>query len=518
MAHRRSRAVAARKQHIASLAEPGEYSLEKVRFTRQDVAKLQTYIVGSVVAPWTPGYDKDRLLSDLVFQPYPVLIVYCQVFEDVWQCLAFAHRFDLHVVCRSGGHSTAGFSSETGAMVIDTSRVSYVAVDWANRCARVGAGTSLGVLNGVLDSYKLHTPGGACPNVCVAGHMMGGGYGWTSREYGMNCDNVLEVLVMLADGRTVRANSVLNPDLYWAVCGGTGNNFGVLLEITYRLHELWKVWGFGLSYPLAKAPDALFALQHDYMFGGAPDTFGYQVAWITNNGEKRLVVRGTFHGTQDAGRALVAPLLKLPGATSEVDTIATYATLNEGLVDHPYAYPDVPDAAVEDKLSGYCAKLLDKTEWAALASAAARDTSGWAFANLEVYGGAINSRAITSNAFVHRDVYFDWVQDIFWVTDAQRTTAEQFLADMVTAWTPHLNGHANQDYPRRSQKDYRWLFFGNAFNTLLWAKQKYDPTNFFHYEQSISPYPPGEEPRDTSPSLFSDPGIVEEPYSQRIRG
>ena len=513
-----SRAIRARRAAITTLAAPGTSQLPpSTRFTKQDVANLQKVVVGSVVAPWTPGYDKDRLLDNPAFQPNPVLIVYCQVFADVWQCLAFAHRFDVHVVCRSGGHSTAGFSSETGAMVVDVSRLSYVAVNWLDRTARVGSGTTLGTLNGVLDGYRLHTPGGSCPDVGVAGHMMGGGYGWTSREFGMNCDNVLEVLVMLADGRTVRANATLNSDLYWAVCGGTGNNFGVLLEITYRLHDLWKIWGFGFSYPLAKAPEALYVLQHDYMWN-APPQWGAQVGLITNNGEKRLVVRGTFHGPEDAGRKLVAPLLTLAGATPEIDKVDTYASLDEWLFNEPYAYPDAPDSAPEDKLSAYCDRLLDKADWTLMAEAAGRDATGLAFLNLEVYGGAINARPVTSNAFVHRGAYFDWVQDIFWTSDAQRVVAETFLADVTKAWAPYLNGHSNQDYPRRSQLDYRWSFFGSAFNTLLWIKQKYDPTNFFRYAQSIAPYPKGETPRDTSRVLFADPGIVEEPWSQKITG
>ena len=425
MPHRRSRAVVQRRARIQQLgSEPGPADS---RFSSKDVAALQAEIIGTVITRQSPDYNKDRQLSDPVFQAYPALIVYCQCFDDVWYSLRFAHQHDLHVLCRSGGHSTAGFSVENDALIIDTSRICYVSVDYANRIARVGAGTNLGTLNAVLDGYKLHTPGGACPDVCVAGHMMGGGYGWTSREYGMNCDNVIEVLVMLADGRTVRANAMLNPDLYWAVCGGTGNNFGVLLEATYRLHDLWNVWGFGFSCPLTKAPELLVALQRDYMLDATQRQLGYQVAVITLKGEKRLVLRGMYHGSQDEGRRLVAPLLKLPSVTSEVDTVDTYARLNEGLIDEPYAYPDVPDAAVEDKLSGYVARALDKGEWAGITGAYQDDSLGWAFSNFEVYGGAINARPRTTNAFIHRDVYFDWVQDIFWVTEEQRTVAECLL-------------------------------------------------------------------------------------------
>jgi len=92
----------------------------------------------------------------------------------------------------------------------------------------------------------VHTPGGGCPDVCVGGYMQGGGYGFTSREFGMNCDNVVEFHMMLADGSIVVANPNQNRNLFWAVRGGTGNNFGVLLSVTYKLYSLYNVWGWGL--------------------------------------------------------------------------------------------------------------------------------------------------------------------------------------------------------------------------------------------------------------------------------
>ena len=278
------------------------------------------------------------------------------------------------------------------------------------------------------------------------------------------------------------------------------------------------MWGWGFSYPLANAPEALVAIQRDYMMDAAPATLGYQVSFITNADEKRLVLRGTFHGSEADGKKLIAPLLKLPGATNEVDTMGTYYTLNEGLVDNPYVFPNIPTNASEDKIAGYCARLLDKTDWASVCHAAAQDKQGYAFANLEVMGCAIKNLPMHTSAYIHRDSYFDWAQDTFWTTEAEKADAYRFMDGMIKAWTPLLNGHANQDYPRRSQTNYRWLFFARAFNTLLFVKQKYDPNNFFHYQQSISPYPAGEEPQDHSKSLFSDPSIVVEPYSRKISG
>jgi FAD/FMN-containing dehydrogenase len=502
-----------RAAHIARLSVAAASSHDY--FTAKEIADLQGKLIGTIVVSTSPDYDSARQVSNRNFQAFPAAIAYCQVIDDVWHCLAFARRHHLQVICRSGGHSTAGFSTQNSAFLIDVSRLSYVVVDPAARRARVGAGTQLGVLNSTLNHYHLHTPGGGCPNVGVAGHMMGGGFGWTSREFGMNCDNVVEVVVMLADGRVVRANAQQNADLLWAVCGGTGNNFGVLLEITYRLHDLWTVWGFGIGWPLDGAPEVLATLQRDFMLDAAPRTLGYQVPFVTMKGQKMLLIRGLFNGPPDAGRRLLAPLLKFPGAEMQVDTVGSYYELNEGLLEKPQPIPDIPDAALEAKFSGYFGRQLSAAEWREVTTAFSRDASGWATGNLEVYGGAINALPGSTNAFVHRDVYADWFLDVFWETDDQRAAAEQFLADMVTALKPLQNGHVNQDYVRRDQPDYRWAYFGNAFETLLFVKRKYDPQDVFHFAQGISPYPPGYSgPRSTASSLFTDTSIAAEPWSQ----
>jgi FAD/FMN-containing dehydrogenase len=150
------------------------------RFSKDDLAALALVIQGDIVLPTDPNYQSDRQLANNAFQSFPQLIVYCEVFSDVRACLVFAKRCGLTVAVRSGGHSTAGLSANDD-MVIDLSRLRYVVVNAAERTAIVGAGTNMGHLNAALDVYHLHVPGGSCHDVCVAGFMQGGGFGYTSR-------------------------------------------------------------------------------------------------------------------------------------------------------------------------------------------------------------------------------------------------------------------------------------------------------------------------------------------------
>ena len=56
------------------------------------------------------------------------------------------------------------------------------------------------------------------------------------------------------------------------------------------------------------------------------------------------------------------------------------------------------------------------------------------------------------------------------------------------ALRPYMNGHVYQNYPNRALKDFAKAYWGDAtYLRLREVKTKYDPSNFFCYEQSIAP-------------------------------
>ena len=93
-------------------------------FTADEVKALQGAMQGDVVLPSDDGYPVARQLSNLLFQHFPLLIAYCEVFSDVQQCLAFAHKHKLWVTTRSGDSSVQSESRMT-----------------CSRSARIGSGS-----------------------------------------------------------------------------------------------------------------------------------------------------------------------------------------------------------------------------------------------------------------------------------------------------------------------------------------------------------------------------------------
>src|SRR5262249_58520539 len=113
-----------------------------------------------------------------------------------------------------------------------------IAIDAGKLTAMVSCGTTFGKLNAALDARGVHLPAGECDDVRMGGFMQGGGYGFTSRTFGMHIDSVTSFRMMLANGRIVTASPKVNSDLFCAVRGATGGKFGRLSPSAYTDHRL----------------------------------------------------------------------------------------------------------------------------------------------------------------------------------------------------------------------------------------------------------------------------------------
>jgi hypothetical protein len=484
------------------------------RIPRARLKQAQAGLQGWIVLPGDPEYDKDRQLFNPVFDVYPVMIVYCVVETDVAIALQLAQEFVLPFTVRSGGHCTAGFSAGFGVL-IDVSNLNDATVDGANCIATVGTGCAFSKLDATLAGYGLHVPGGECPDVCVGGYMQGGGYGFTSVTFGMNCDNVIDMRVMLADGSIVTASESVNRDLWWAVRGGTGGNFGIVLSVRYRLVPLQQAFGWALIWALQTPTDignathALMTLQSQYMGPNLPTELNIQVSLCFQPGitadatpgvpqQPYLMVRGLYVGTQAQGQAAIQALCNLPGAVLQWSEMATFSQLNTDLLNKPYGMPYLPpDASMpcEDKASRYVSVPLSAEQWTALLELYVQAPNPITYFYMEFYGGAINAYPRypqMGNAFVHRTSAYNAVMDVFWYDDAQRQAAQAFLQQWMDLMAPAWNGEIYQNYPRLNEPNYAQAYWGDAQAGLYAVKCKYDPGHAFTFAQEVPPLmPPG---------------------------
>lgn len=461
---------------------------------------------GELVYPGDPDYNKDRQMSNAAFQAYPPLIAYCLTISDIQWCLN--NPWSYPVVCRSGGHSTAGYCVLDNRLVIDMTSFNYAIVDLQSETAVAGAGINFGAFNDYLTAYGVHVPGGGCPDVRVGGYMQGGGYGFTSRQFGMHCDNVVWFSMMLANGGVVFASPTVNGDLYWAVRGGTGNNFGVLINVQYKVHPLQALWGAWLQWPLdsmggvSRAAAALVELQQNYMAGSNDSRFGYMVLITTQGAAQQpvMMLRAAFTGTEQQLDALLKPLIATGGTSPPnfpMKQYGTYSAINRDLLSSPYEIPQQPDLPrgqmwAEDKQSGYIETQLQQSDWVKILNYYLESTGANGPPNttvvIEPYGGAINKVPLGDCAFIHRTPAMDFFVDVFWNTAnaaKDKPKVQKYLDGFMALMKPYFNGRQYQNYPRRGTVDYPKVYWDRAYWTLTQVKQKYDPNNYFHFPQSI---------------------------------
>ncbi|KAL8689240.1 MAG: hypothetical protein Q9218_005048, partial [Villophora microphyllina] len=83
---------------------------------------------------------------------------------------------------------------------------------------------------------------------CLGGWMQGGGHGPATHDFGLGADQVLEAEVVTSDGQIMTASPCQNPDLFFAIRGGGGGTYGVVLSTTVKAHPTTNVAAQQLSF------------------------------------------------------------------------------------------------------------------------------------------------------------------------------------------------------------------------------------------------------------------------------
>lgn len=175
------------------------------------------------------------------FHFHPLAIAYPATAEQVSMVVQCAAK-NGHVptVARSGGHSFAGFSSggQDGALIVAMGRMDVIQSDAKLGLATVQPGARLGdIVKKLWTDGKRGTPHGTCPTVAMGGHALCGGFGPTSRHWGMATDNVVEAEVVLANGSMVRASQHENAELWWGL-RGAGSYYGIVTRFTMQTYHV----------------------------------------------------------------------------------------------------------------------------------------------------------------------------------------------------------------------------------------------------------------------------------------
>ncbi|XP_050144937.1 berberine bridge enzyme-like 15 [Malus sylvestris] len=442
-------------------------------------------------------------------------------------------QLGIHLRVRSGGHDYEALSYvsqiETPFIIVDLAKLRSVIVDIEDNSAWAQAGATIGeVYYRIAQKSKTHGfPAGLCTSLGVGGHITGGAYGSMMRKYGLGADNVIDARIVDVSGR-VLDRAAMGEDLFWAIRGGGGGSFGIILwwkiklvpvPATVTVFTVPKTLETGATKVLykwqqvaaTKLDEDLFIrvviqVSKDSKTGNKTVTTLYQAQFL--GGADRLldVVQTRFPElgltkkdcTETSWLKAVMYIAGYPSSTPpEVllqgkSTFKNYFKAKSDFVRYP-----IPESGLE----GFWKRLMEEESPLVI---------------LTPYGGMVSRISESAIPFPHRKVLFK----IQYLTTWQDGKEDQnkhmdWIGKLYNYMAPYVTM-----FPRQAYVNYRDLdlgvnkksnvsfieasawgkrYFKDNFNRLIKIKTKVDPDNFFRHEQSIPPLPLPPSRSRTSP-------------------
>lgn len=305
----------------------------------------------------------------------------------------------------------------------------------------VGPGVRIGNL--FCELYKANAAytftAGICPNVALGGHVSAGGHGALSRTHGLASDNVISATVVLADGSIVTADEKENADLFFAIRGGGGNSYGIVVEMTLRIIHAPYHYVAKITYPKLEEADKVLDAWFEWLQGplndkqaALPDTNhtynGHEVNLQLNVFKDQIILNLHYAPKEPSSVDMLRSIIGTSGMVdctltftystepTKVSTLAAHAFMNGGKVDisdeeaiHLLTVPQYHTDAEGKERTKMKSEYVEKPSTElfrvirdGILQAGEALSKNFAMVQLEPYGGRIAEMPEPFNAFPHR--------------------------------------------------------------------------------------------------------------------
>lgn len=331
-------------------------------------------------------------------------------------------------------------------------------------------------------------PTGINSTTGIAGLTLGGGYGWLSRAHGLTVDSLREAEIVTTDGRRLRIDGDREPDLFWAIRGGSGN-FGIVTEFVFDLHPVGpEVLSGPIVHPLAAAPELLRRFRE--LAARMPDEL---TVWTVLrkapplpflppewHGREVLIFACCHAGDMAEGERALEPLRAL--GTPVADAVGPHPfaawqqafdpLLAEGARNYwkSHNFDDLDDGLID--------LLVEATE----------RLPGEA---CEIFLAQLGGRAArvdpASTAFPHRRAKFLVNVHARWRDPADDVACIAWARELFDRMAPFASGGAYVNFVPGDESGRMRQVFGASFDRLAALKAVWDPDNRLRVNPNIPP-------------------------------
>jgi FAD/FMN-containing dehydrogenase len=445
------------------------------RINAQKIARLSENFAGKLVSPSDAGYEHLRRVFNLLVDMHPALIARCATEDDILAALAFGIENDLPVAIRGGGHNYAGKGTCEGGVVLDLSPMKAVEIDPRALTVKAQSGLMLIELDRLLQAVGLALPVGVVAETGMAGLALGGGLGWLMGKYGLTIDHMLELEVILADGRKVIANETENSDLFWGLRGG-GHLFGVVTSFKFRVRRHSEILFGSLCYPAERARELIE--YYAEVTADIPDELSLMGGLIPMLDGHRFRLLGCWNGDLDEGARMFD---KLRGfGVPVLDTVqkTTYLKMQES------AFPLPPRLRhyVRSSFMGEITPAIVETSMSHIA-----DSGPTCALMFQSFHGQATRVPLEATPFPYRKKGY--------VLEVQAAILDEESVKPLTGWVDNtftdldrLSDHvAYVNYLTVGEDDRVPEAYGPHWQRLSQLKRKYDPDNVFRVNFNVPP-------------------------------
>lgn len=450
---------------------------------------------GRVTRQWNARFDSVR----------PRAAIYCMDHQEVEETILTLNHYDDCYTVRSAGHSFPGYATLQGCVLVDVSNLRSTRYDAETSRVIIGPGVTFWDFTTFLGSINRTTTHGFGPTVAFGGYTQGGGVGLTHRKYGLAIDNLLAATVVLPNGTTVEANHTSHSDLFWALRGGGGGNWGTVTQYTFQTYDasdpvLYVMFSWKFKKELVQETGNVwqqyFKDNHDPDFG---------LYWrITGNpvlGELGTTIQiyGIWTGELDAGHTVMNDYIALfPTAphSHEITPMAidtAYKKFMGPFKSTPHTGFFLQSRLLQNPLEPAAfpklADQLDKLHF----------LKTFALIWMDPFGGKVNQVNASSTAFPWRDAFANFAIFVFYLQEDGHgwgNTEEQARDWMAETWSglePHMGkssvyiNFCFDNATTGQNPNWQDAYYGDNLRRLQSVKARYDPINKMSFPQSVAP-------------------------------